>query len=106
MKITFAEFARLGQPAAVVIHSLEQALYQITVTIDDSTYLLVENNGTTFRSHRLQRAREALQTMPVASIVLRQQSAYDEMVGQPVKQQDNSLEVSLAVYPDSPPVIH
>ncbi|KAA1190080.1 hypothetical protein F0M18_13525 [Pseudohalioglobus sediminis] len=106
MKITFAEFTRLEQPVPVVIHSLEQALYQVTITIDDSTYLLAENNGKTFRCHSLQRAREALQTMPVASIVLRQLSAYDEMIGQPVRDQGNTLEIplSLELYP--PQVVH
>ncbi len=106
MKITFAEFARLEQPADVVIHSLDQALYQVTITIDDSTYLLAENDGKTFRCHSLQRAREVLQNMPVASIVLRQLSAYDEMIGQPVRDQGNTLEIplSLELYP--PQVVH
>ena len=106
MKLSFAEFSQLKQPAHVVIHSLEQALYQVTVDIDGKQCLLVENSGKTFRCHSLQRAREALRNYPVASLTLRQQSAYDEMVGQPVREQDNVMEVSLSLDQYPPTTLH
>ena len=106
MKLTLAKFAQLENSAAVVIHSLDQALYQVTVIVGDEPCLLVENSGRTFKCHSLQQARDALQSMPVASIVLRHQSPYDEMVGQPVRQQDNTLEVTVSHERYPPPVTH
>jgi hypothetical protein len=35
--------------------------------------------------------------LPLAALSLRQQSPYDEMVGQPLRQQDNTLEVPLSL---------
>ena len=106
MKISFEEFTRLAAPVPVVIHSLDQALYQVTLVIDEREHLLVENNGKTFRRHSLQQVREALQTLPVASLVLRQQSAYDEMIGQPVREGSNALEVPLSLEQYPPPQVH
>ncbi len=97
MKLRFDEFARLESPAEVVIHSLAEALYQVTVSVDGEERLLAENDGSAFRCYSVQQAREALQLMPVASLRLRQRSAYDEMVGQPLREQDNTLEVPLAL---------
>lgn len=106
MKLTFNAFAQLEEPARVVIHSLEQALYQVSVEVGGKTHLLAENSGKIFRCHSLQQAREALQTLPVASLTLRHESAYDEMVGQPVREADNALEVPLSLEDYPQPRIH
>ena len=106
MKITFQGFSQLPEPVPVVIHSLEQALYQVTVVIAGEEHLLMENNGKTFRRYNLQQVREALQPMPVASLTLRHQSAYDEMIGQPYREASNALEVSLSLEQYPAPSIH
>tara|TARA_R110002110_G_scaffold205066_7_gene417270 strand:- start:426398 stop:426718 length:321 start_codon:yes stop_codon:yes gene_type:complete len=102
MSLTFKQFAALREPARVIVCSLEQALYQVLVVVAEREQLLKENDGRPFRRHNLNQIREALQGMPVAALLLRHQSAYDEMVGQPVRAQDNTLEVplSLDIYPD------
>lgn len=105
MKITFAECARLSEPARAIIHSLDLALYQVTLMIDGEERLLAENSGRPFRRHSLQAVREALRLLPLSSLCLRQQSAYDEMVGQPVRETRNTLEVPLAL-DDLPPSLH
>lgn len=101
MKLALATFAGLADPCAVTIHSLDQALYQATVCHNGVEKLLLDETGRTLRRHSLQAMREALQGMPVSSLVLRQQSAYDEMVGQPRRETDNALVVplSLELYP-------
>ncbi|MEM6580963.1 MAG: DUF6482 family protein [Pseudomonadota bacterium] len=106
MKITIVEFAALTSPIDVVIHSLEQALYQVTVQLPSGTSLLVDKKGKIIRHRNLAQVREMLQVLPVASITLRHESAYDEMIGQPVREQSNALEVKLSqeLYPE--PVIH
>ena len=106
MKISFEEFARRAEPVDVIIHSLEQALYQVTLLIDNREQLLVENDGRTFRRHSLQQVREALQTMPVSSLRLRHQSAYDEMIGQPLREGSNALDLPLSLDQYPPPRIH
>ena len=101
MKLSFSDLLRRGKPATVVVHSLDQALYQVTVAVDGRDYLLTENDGRTFRRHSLTAVREALQLLPVDKITLRQESTYDEMIGQPSRDCDNALEVplSLELYP-------
>ena len=47
-----------------------------------------------------------LQVLPVGTITLRHESAYDEMIGQPSRESSNALEVNLSheMYPE--PIIH
>ena len=105
MALTIKEFTRLAQPARVIIHSLDRALYQVTVVIDGQEQLLIVDSGRPFRSHNLQHVRETLQVMPVASITLRQQSAYDEMIGQPAREEENTLELPVSPLDAAPPTI-
>ena len=106
MKITITQFAALTEVADVTIHSLEQALYQVTVALTSGPHLLIDKKGKTIRSRNLQSMREMLQTLPVRSITLRHESAYDEMIGQPIRESSNALEVRLShdMYPE--PIVH
>lgn len=97
MKKSFRDLQRSNQKVVMVVHSLEQALYQVTVSIDGKDYLLTENNGRPFRRHSLSEVREALQILPVERLSLRHSSAYDEMIGQPLREQENTLEVPLSL---------
>lgn len=106
MKISFAELLSDQQPRDMIIHSIDQALYQVTVLVDGKERLLTENNGKIFRRHSLQAVREILSLMPVSRLSLRQQSAYDEMIGQPIRAADNTLEIPLSAHIDKPPVRH
>ena len=107
MALTIEEFTRLEQPARVIIHSLDRALYQVTVVLQGQEQLLIDGSGRPFRSHNLQQVRETLQAMPVASITLRQQSAYDEMIGQPAREEANTLELPVSLCDAGPPpIIH
>jgi hypothetical protein len=96
MKLSIQAFAGLSTQADVVIHSLERALYQVTVMQDGEPCLLVDETGRAIRHHNLQRVREMLQTLPVGTITLRHESAYDEMIGQPPRDHSNALEVKLS----------
>ena len=97
MKHSFRDVLLRGEPVVTTVHSLEQALYQVTVLVDGQECLLTENDGTTFRRRSLSSVREALQVLPLASLTLKQYSAYDEMIGQPAREGDNTLEVSLSL---------
>jgi hypothetical protein len=106
MKLSLVEFAQFEDPVPVVIYSLERALYQVMVVVDGREKLLVEESGRTFRRHNLQQVREMLRLLPVSSLVLRQFSAYDEMVGQPPRAEDNLLEIPLSTAGDTHGSVH
>ena len=106
MTLSFSEFSVLDEAVPVIIHSLDQALYQETVEREGREYLLVENNERTFRRHSLNEIREALRNMPIASLVLRQRSAYDEMIGQVPREAENTLEIPLSLDLDPPVTTH
>jgi len=95
------EELRMGPCRPVVIHSTEGALYTASVVDDGAERALTDSYGRALSWRSLQRAREALQEFPVASLTLRQRSAYDEMVGQP-RGGSNVLEVPLSIVPESP----
>lgn len=106
MKISLKELSALGQLVPAIIHSLDQALYQVTVIIDGKQVLLTDDSGLILRRHSLEQMREALQAMPIESLKLQQQSAYDEMIGQPMREAANTLEVPLSVATLADPVVH
>ena len=96
MKLNFDQFRKLA-PCDVVVHSLDQALYQVTVISAGVEYLLTEENGRPFRRHSMGEVMDILRLMPVRKAVLRQRSAYDEMIGQPPREGDNIMEVPLGI---------
>ncbi len=101
MRITLKEFSRWPVKLPIIIHSIDMAGYHATVIIDRHEHLLIGYNDKPLRHQSLMHMREALQSMPVASLSLRHQSAYDEMINQPQRQHANTLEVplSLDLYP-------
>jgi hypothetical protein len=95
MKITMKTFARLSQPADVTIHAVDLALYQVILQIDGQERLLATDDGRPYRERNLQRVREMLSTMPVATVTLHHQSAYDEMIGQAPREGSNAMRLPL-----------
>ena len=79
----------------VIIHSLDHALYQVSVMIDGEELYVTDDEGTFLRSHNKLGLQNLFEGLPVQQMVLRQQSAYDEMVGQPMRGGDNFMEVPL-----------
>jgi len=102
VKITLAEFARLMEAAPVTIHALDGALYLVSVEVSGASRLLTQNSGRPLRRRNLTSVRELLQTLPVSSLTLRQESAYDEMIGQPLRGNSNAMEIALSLHTDKP----
>ena len=96
MTISLTELGARQGPFRATVHSFERSLYQVTVCVDGREHLLLEESGRTFRRRSINAVREALAEVALEELVLRQESAYDEMIGQPVRQQDNALVVPLA----------
>lgn len=91
----------------VVIQSLDLALYRLLLEHDGETYLILDKQSKVLQSRSLLAMKEILQHYAIEKLVLRHESAYDEMIGHPNKQSSNALEVSLGreLYP-APKTIH
>lgn len=95
MTISLKALQKQTEIEKVIIHSLDCALYQVSVIIDGEERYLIDDKGQFMRSHNKLSLQNLFESLPVRRMVLRQQSAYDEMVGQPSRGGDNALEVPL-----------
>lgn len=87
----------------IIINSLEQALYQVIVVIDEQEHVVWENEKKTLLSRNLMELRERLEHLNVSEMLLRQESAYDEMVGFSPSNSSNRMEVPLGKNPYAAP---
>ncbi|EKO3863863.1 hypothetical protein JFR02_003013 [Vibrio harveyi] len=79
----------------LVIHSLDLALYQVSVLVDGEEHFVTDDKGKFLRAHSILELQKQCCNLKANKQVLRQQSAYDEMVGQPSRSGTNELEVLL-----------
>jgi len=80
----------------VVIHSIDQSLYQLSVSIDGVEYYVADNKGKLLRAFNIVDLQKQCRGLNYAEMVLRHQSAYDEMIGHDDTQPGaNTLEVPL-----------
>lgn len=79
----------------LVIHSLDLSLYQVSVVIDDEEHYVTDDKGQFLRAFSIVELQKQCRKLKAKHQVLRQQSAYDEMVGQPSRDSSNLLEVPL-----------
>ena len=101
MSISLSELFNVGGAVKGVVHSIEGSIYRLSVVIDGREERVLDSDGKAFRRRSIEEVREALQGTCVEKLVLRQQSAYDEMIGQSVRLEANTLEVQLAPAPQS-----
>lgn len=101
MKITLQELAKLGVIDKLVIESVDLSLYIARAVVADEERLVTDRHGATLKTRNLLEMKQQLAGLNMAQLVLRQRSAYDEMVGQPQRDCDNALEVGLSaeLYP-------
>lgn len=95
MKKSLSTLEQYFQLDAVVIHSLDMCLYQASVRLDGQDIWVTDERGQLLKTHSLIGMQQQLQHLKTKQYLLRQQSAYDEMVGGPSKI-DNTLEIPLA----------
>ena len=102
MKISLKQLQQLEPPLTAIVYSMERSIYQVYISTPDGEALLTDENGKVFQRRNLHSVRDALQASPVSTLQLRQHSAYDEMIGQPLREQDNLLELPLSLksYPE------
>ncbi|MEO2268964.1 DUF6482 family protein [Pseudoalteromonas sp. YIC-656] len=94
MGITLTQLVELQPLQRVIIHSLDCALYQVSVVINNVEYYVKDHEGVCLKAHSPLHIQKLFEHISYHQMVLRQNSAYDEMCGQPVRQGSNTLEVS------------
>lgn len=101
MKLSLAELEMATRIDCLIVHSLECSLYQASVRLGTEEYWVTDSDGRILR-HRnkadlLARFSKCLARALIGQAVLRHSSAYDEMIGQPFREQTNTLEVPLSL---------
>tara|TARA_S200002703_G_scaffold124984_1_gene111172 strand:+ start:137 stop:517 length:381 start_codon:yes stop_codon:yes gene_type:complete len=96
VKITLQQLQHSVGLTRVVIHSLDFSIYLAYADFGGDPLLVTEADGKPLRTHNITAMKQHLAAVPASALYLRHQSAYDEMVGQPVRAGDNSLEIPLS----------
>ena len=98
MVITLEQLKQHVQIDKIVIHSIDGMLYQAYADIEGEEFLVVDEHGKALRHNNKISLQEEFEFLVCQKMTLRHQSAYDEMIGQPVREDSNQLEVSLGRY--------
>lgn len=86
---------RSGEPLQVIIDSYEGGIYQAFHCQGDTERLIWLDEDTPLKTRSLIEMRDQLDPLRPTAMFLRQQSAYDEMVGLPARAADNTLMVPI-----------
>ena len=78
----------------VIFHSLDIALYNVSAIVEGEEYMISDNSGERLKSHNLMSLQKQLKKVNAKKQVIRYVSAYDEMIGGPVKG-SNAMEIPL-----------
>jgi len=79
----------------LIYHSIDLSLYQVSAIINGEEQYVCDERGKLLRSFNLIELQKLLRKVAAEKTVLRQTSAYDEMIGGPEKGESNALEVPL-----------
>jgi predicted mannosyl-3-phosphoglycerate phosphatase (HAD superfamily) len=78
----------------LIFHSLELALYNVSAVVEGKEYMVTDEKGDRLKHYNVIELQKRLSKVKAQQQVLRQTSAYDEMVGGSEKV-SNILEVPL-----------
>lgn len=95
MRITLIKLQHSPPVDKAIINSTERCLYYLSVEIGGEEYLVVNKQKRALSARNKLDLQQIAESISARRIVLRHESAYDEMVGQPSGGQGNRLEVSL-----------
>lgn len=95
MKMALSKLEQFFYVDKLVIHSLDMALYHASVLVDGAEYYVTDEKDQFLRAHSIVDLQRKCCRIKAKAQVLRHQSAYDEMIGAPVRQESNQLEVPL-----------
>ena len=79
------------------LRSFECSLYLVELVIEDEVYLVKDEQGNALSFRSVLDAKKPFKALAIARAELVQESAYDEMIGQPVGDEKNTLRVSIGL---------
>lgn len=95
MRIALTELQHAGPVDKAIINSTERCLYYLSVEIGGEEYRVVDAQKRALTARNKLDLQQIAEAVKARRIVLRHESAYDEMVGQPPGKRGNRLEVPL-----------
>lgn len=100
MKITEKELKRrTADVERIVIESVDLSLYLARAVIDGQELMIADANGKFVKTHNLLAMKRRLKALVTCEFFLRQQSAYDEMVGHSYAANANTMEIPMGSEP-------
>ena len=79
------------------LRSFESSIYLVELEIEKKIYLVKDEQGRPLSFRSVLDARKPFKELEIARAELVQESAYDEMIGQPVGDEKNTLRVNIAL---------
>ncbi|WP_245582697.1 DUF6482 family protein [Oceanobacter kriegii] len=119
--LTVKQLRQIPRIDKLVIHAIDLSLYQVSVHVDGTEHFILDHQGRYLRSYNIVSLQAVFEGMAIGKQVLRHQSCYDEMVGQPSREGSNVMEVplgdnklgspqnlgdKLGQYRSNPPTVH
>ncbi|BCL71731.1 conserved hypothetical protein [Vibrio nigripulchritudo MADA3029] len=95
MKMPISKLEKYFSVDKLVVHSLDMSLYQLSAVIDGEEWFITEEDGQLIRAWSVVDIQRRYRNVEAKEKVLRQESAYDEMVGCPDKVTSNMFEVPI-----------
>lgn len=96
MKITLQQLQNSVGLTRMVVYSLDFSIYLAYADFGEESFLVTDSDGKPLRTSNLTAMKQRLAGVAAPELYLRQQSAYDEMVGQPLRDGANTLEIPLS----------
>lgn len=96
MLLAFSQLKHFQPIEKVVIHSIDLSLYQASIEVDGKNFYMTDDKGEMVRAFNIIDLQKKFRGIDYRTMVLRHESAYDEMIGQAEKSPgQNMLEVPL-----------
>ena len=96
MTIALSKLEKYFVVEKLIFHSVDLSLYQVSAIIDGQEHYISDDKNILLRSINLIELQKLLQKVSATETVLRQTSAYDEMIGGSEKPATNALQFFLA----------
>ena len=99
MKLRLKDIKRQSKIDRFIIESVDLSLYIAFVQIEGEEHLIADNAGKPLKTTNLLSMQRQIKQFGQVEAILRQRSAYDEMVGRAHAAGDNTMELSLGDQP-------
>lgn len=95
MAIALTKLQQIALIETVVVVAVDPSLYRLVAIIDGVEQPVVDERGKALSRRSINELQALLENCQIGRLLLRHESAYDEMIGQPQRACDNRLEVPI-----------